>query len=161
MSDATHPDPEDHPASLRPHRGRTAHASDATHPDPERHPAWRMLRPVATAVGGNLLPPEERTPGDIPLEFEGETIGVLRLCGLDGALGRLIESVERELGDSLARLSRTDKQIAVRLLNERGAFLLRKGVEDVAAAMEVSRITIYNYLNAMEQPSSADPHRQG
>lgn len=118
------------------------------------HPLWRTLRPVAAAVGGELLPADRRTPGDIPLEFEGETVGVLRLHGLDGALGRLIETVERELGDSLATLARTDKQIAVRLLNERGAFLLRKGVEDVAAAMGVSRITIYNYLNAMEQPAS-------
>ena len=122
------------------------------------HPLWRTLRPVAAAVGGELLPPGDRTPGDIPLEFEGETVGVLRLHGLDGALGRLIQTIERELGDSLANLSRTDKQIAVRLLNERGAFLLRKGVEDVAAAMGVSRITIYNYINAMEQraPESRD-----
>ena len=117
------------------------------------HPVWRMLQPVAAAVGGQLLPPSERTPGDIPLDFGGETVGVLRLGGLDGALGRRIESVERELGNSLPKLSRTSKQAAVRLLNERGAFLLRKGVEDVAAAMGVSRITIYNYINAMEQPA--------
>ena len=117
------------------------------------HPVWRMLQPVAAAVGGELLPPSERTPGDIPLDFGGETVGVLRLGGLDGALGRLIETVERELGDSLPNLSRTGKQAAVRLLYERGAFLLRKGVEDVAAAMGVSRITIYNYINAMEQPA--------
>jgi hypothetical protein len=125
------------------------------------HPVWEMLRPVAAAVGGELLPPSERTPGDIPLDFGGETVGVLRLGGLDGALGRLIGSVESELGDSLRRLSRTGKQAAVRLLNERGAFLLRKGVEDVAAAMGVSRITIYNYINAMEQPAPDAGHSPG
>ena len=127
--------------------------------DHAEHPLWRTLRPVVAAVGGELLPSSERTPGDIPLDFEGETVGVLRLHGLDGALGRLIETVERELGDSLPKLSRTNKQIAVRLLNERGAFLLRKGVEDVAASMGVSRITIYNYINAMEQRAS--PRRDG
>lgn len=135
------------PASLAGSGGDVAPANHS------EHPAWRMLRPVAAAVGGKLLPPSERTPGDIPLDFDGETVGVLRLGGLDGALGRLIGSVERELGDSLPELSRTGKQAAVRLLNERGAFLLRKGVEDVAAAMGVSRITIYNYINAMEQPA--------
>ena len=124
------------------------------------HPVWRMLQPVAAAVGGELLPPSERTPGDIPLDFGGETVGVLRLGGLDGALGRLIESVERELGDSLPNLSRTGKQAAVRLLYERGAFLLRKGVEDVAAAMGVSRITIYNYISAMEQPAPRPDGRE-
>ena len=124
------------------------------HPE---HPIWRMLEPVVVAVGGELLPPSEGAPGDIPLDFGGETVGVLRLGGLDGALGRLIGSVERELGDSLANLSRTGKQAAVRMLNERGAFLLRKGVEDVATAMGVSRITIYNYINAMEQPAPGRP----
>ena len=128
---------------------------DVLLPSYSEHPVWRMLQPVALAVGGQLLPPSERTLGDIPLDFQGETVGVLRLGGLDGALGRLIGSVESELGDSLSNLSRTGKQAAVRLLNERGAFLLRKGVEDVAAAMGVSRITIYNYINAMEQ---ATPH---
>ena len=127
----------------------------------DEHPVWRTLRPVAAAVGGELLPPGERTPGDISLEFEGETVGVLRLHGLDGALGRLIGTVERELGDTLANLSRTGKQAAVRLLHERGAFLLRKGVEDVAAAMGVSRITIYNYINAMEQPAAGPDGRPG
>ena len=125
------------------------------------HPLWQTLRPVADAVGGELLPEAERTPGDIPLEFEGETVGVLRLGGLNGALGRLIETVERDLGDSLPSLSRTGKQAAVRLLYERGAFLLRKGVEDVAAAMGVSRITIYNYINAMEQPAPGSDGRGG
>ncbi len=129
--------------------------------DHSEHPVWRMLEPVLVAVGGELLPPAERAPGDIPLDFGGETVGVLRLGGLDGALGRLIGSVERELGDSLANLSRTGKQAAVRLLNERGAFLLRKGVEDVAAAMGVSRITIYNYINAMEQPAPGSDGRSG
>jgi predicted transcriptional regulator YheO len=30
-----------------------------------------------------------------------------------------------------------------------GAFMLRRSVEDVADALGVSRITVYNYLNAM------------
>jgi len=67
---------------------------------------------------------------------------------LHDALSRMIADVERELGAPLAGLSREDKQAAVRLLDGRGAFLLRKAVEDIADAMGVSRITIYNYLNA-------------
>ena len=34
------------------------------------------------------------------------------------------------------------------LLDERGAFQLRKSVEEVADALGVSRFTVYNYLNA-------------
>jgi len=70
---------------------------------------------------------------------------------LHGALDRLIESVERELGSSLAQLGRVEKQRAVRLLDEAGAFTLRRSVEDVADALGVSRITVYNYLNAIHR----------
>ncbi len=69
---------------------------------------------------------------------------------LTGALARLIDSVETELGAALDELDRQGKQAAIRLLDERGAFLLRRAVEDVADNMGVSRITIYNYLNAIE-----------
>ncbi len=67
---------------------------------------------------------------------------------LHDALTRMIADVEHELGAPMAALSREAKQAAVRMLDTRGAFLLRKAVEDVADAMGVSRITIYNYLNA-------------
>jgi predicted transcriptional regulator YheO len=39
----------------------------------------------------------------------------------------------------------------VKLLDQRGAFTLRRAVEDVADAMGVSRITVYNYLNALHR----------
>ena len=67
---------------------------------------------------------------------------------LHDSLDRLIEQVERELGGALHELSRESKQRAVKLLDERGAFVLRRAVEEVADAFGVSRITIYNYLNA-------------
>jgi len=47
-------------------------------------------------------------------------------------------------------MTRTQKQEAVTLLNEWGAFTLRKSVEDVAEALGVSRFTVYNYLERAE-----------
>ena len=84
-------------------------------------------------------------------------VGALRMLPLQGALSRLIEGVERELGAPLGQLGREDKQRAVRMLEDRGAFVLRRSVEDVADALGVSRITVYNYLNAMrDEPCGAD-----
>ncbi len=106
------------------------------------------VRPLVAAVGGRLLPPEEMTTSDVPLRWDGDVVAAVRVPALSGALERMIGAVETELGGPLATLPRERKQVAVRMLDERGAFLLRKSIEDVADVMGVSRITIYNYLNA-------------
>jgi hypothetical protein len=115
---------------------------------PRRHPLLDALAPVADALGATLVPPGRVRGGDIPLHWEGAVVGALRLPGVHGALDRMVAAVEAELGSPLAALSREDKQRAVHLLDDRGAFTLRKAVEDVADAMGVSRFTIYNYLGA-------------
>ena len=115
------------------------------------------LEPVAHALGAVIVGAGVLEEEDIPLRWDGELVGGLRLsgappdadAGLHGALGRLIEQVEDELGGRLPDLSREQKQRAVRLLDDRGAFLLRRSVEDVADALGVSRITVYNYLSAI------------
>lgn len=115
------------------------------------HPIIAAVRPLLHATGAILVPTDEQQPGDIPLMWDGEVVAVVRLPPLHGALDRLIVSVEKELGSTLPALSRNDKQKAIRLLDQRGAFTLRRAVEDVADAMGVSRITVYNYLNALHR----------
>jgi hypothetical protein len=116
-----------------------------------RHPLVLSVKPIIEALGAQLVPLDQREPGDLPLKWEGTEVAAVRMAPLHGALDRLIEGVERELGGRLTLLGREDKQRAIRLLDERGAFTLRRAVEDVADAMGVSRITIYNYLNALHR----------
>lgn len=116
-----------------------------------RHPLLVAMKPVADRLGAIIVTSKRLLDTDIPLQWEGEIVGGLRLPDLQDALARLIEQVERELGGQFAELSRTDKQRAVHLLDQRGAFQLRKSIEDVADAMGVSRITVYNYLNAIRE----------
>jgi len=115
---------------------------------PNDHPVVVAARPLIDAVGASLVARENIAAGDIELKWEGAVIAGIRL---HGALDRIIEIVERELGNKLSELSRNDKQKAIRLLDEQGAFILRRAVEDVADAMKVSRITVYNYLNALHR----------
>ena len=117
----------------------------------DQHPLLRAVKPVIDAVGATLVAPADQEPSDVPLIWNGEVVAAVRMPPLHGALDRLIDTVETELGGPLPALSREDKQRAVRLLDERGAFILRRAVEDVADAMGVSRITIYNYLNAIHR----------
>jgi hypothetical protein len=118
---------------------------------PTVHPLLRSVRPVVEALGASFVAANDMEASDVALVWEGRTVAGVRMPPLHGALDRLIDAVEAELGGRLPLLSREDKQRAVRLLDERGAFILRRAVEDVADAMGVSRITVYNYLNAIHR----------
>ncbi|MDJ0954093.1 MAG: helix-turn-helix domain-containing protein [Acidimicrobiia bacterium] len=112
---------------------------------------FAAMEPLLDAIGGDPVGADEIQAGDIPIEWEGEVIGAIRLPPLSHALELLVSRIESELGATLADLDRVGKQRAVRMLDEQGAFLLRKSIEYVADAMGVSRITIYNYLNAIKE----------
>ena len=115
----------------------------------QAHPLVTAVTPLIEAMGGKFISPRRMEPTDIPLRWDGEVVGAVRLPALHGALDRLIAQVERELGTPVAELDREQKQQAVALLDDLGAFTLRKGVEDVADALGVSRFTVYNYLHAV------------
>jgi hypothetical protein len=132
-----------------------AAADDPTAGDAAAAPLLDAIGPVAEALGGRVVDVTEVVDGDIPLTWRGTVVGGLRvprsLADLRHALADSIAAVERELGGALRSLSREDKQRAVRLLDERGVFVLRKSIEDVADAMGVSRMTIYTYLDAIHR----------
>ena len=116
-----------------------------------RHPLVLAVKPIIEALGAHLVSLGEREVGDLPLRWEGAGVAVVRMAPLHGALDRLIETVEREFATKLPWLTREEKQRAIRLLDERGAFALRRAVEDVADAMGVSRITVDNSLDALHR----------
>lgn len=135
----------------------------------------RALAPLLQRVRAEVVRGEPRV-GDIPIEWAGEPLFHVRLAAgatepaaravrspepepveptdLTGGLARLIAAVEDELGGPLATLTRPEKQHAVRLLEERGAFEMRRSAETVAEALGLTRFTVYNYLNRVR--SAAD-----
>ncbi|GAA4844063.1 helix-turn-helix domain-containing protein [Saccharopolyspora rosea] len=119
------------------------------------HPLATALAPLLDRIGATAVAVEDREPGDVLLYWDGSPAVAVRLPGeeLTSALDRMIGQVETELGAHLPDLPRPDKQRAVRLLEERGAFTLRKSVEAVAKALGVSRFTVYNYLNREQADS--------
>lgn len=117
------------------------------------HPLTKAIEPLLNAIGATVLPIDEIQESDITLDWEGEPAVGIRLEDVV-SLDRLIASVETQLGAGLRDLGRSDKQRAVRMLDDRGAFQLRKSIEDVGEAMGVSRITIYNYLSAIKETAS-------
>ena len=115
------------------------------------HPLAAAIAPLVAAMGARIVAPGAAEPDDVVLEWEGEPAVAVRLPGLATALDRLLDEVER-LNGPLAELDRETKQRVVRTLEQRGAFTIRHGVETVAAALGVSRFTVYNYLNRETRP---------
>jgi predicted transcriptional regulator YheO len=54
-------------------------------------------------------------------------------------------------GGSAARMRREDKIQAVGAMQRRGLFIVKGGVERAAAALRVSRFTIYNYMDQLRR----------
>jgi hypothetical protein len=152
-------------AELARHRPATGHGA------PRQSQALQeALAPLLLRVGGEVVH-DHPEPGDVPVEWHGEVLFHVRLSApapgaapsapgappsaptvpgvpdLTDGLARLIADVEGELGGRLSELPRAEKQHAVRLLEERGAFEMRRSAETVAEALGVTRFTVYNYLN--------------
>ncbi|WP_370415682.1 helix-turn-helix domain-containing protein [Streptomyces fradiae] len=111
------------------------------------HPLVSAVKPLVDAMGAELLVPEQAQPDDVVLAWEGEDVLAVRLPQLSESLDHILAAMERRHGVPLSELDRKAKQEIVRILEARGAFSVRHGVETVAGALGVSRFTVYNYLN--------------
>lgn len=115
--------------------------------EPRDHPFVAAVKPLVDAMGGELMDPAQALPDDVVLSWEG------RRCwpyACPSCPIRWTASSPRwSAGDGvpLSQLDRKSKQDVVRMLEARGAFSVRHGVETVAGALGVSRFTVYNYLN--------------
>jgi uncharacterized protein YqgV (UPF0045/DUF77 family) len=96
--------------------------------------ALREAVGAAFAQGATRVTLQVRLP-DVPARDNAADTGI------EG----LLADVAAELGGPLDALPRADKQRAVRMLEERGAFDYRRSAETVAEALGVTRFTVYNY----------------
>jgi hypothetical protein len=110
-------------------------------------PFVTAVKPLVDAMGGEMLPPDQAGTDDVVLSWEGADVVAVRLPQLADSLDHILAALERKRGKPLADLDRKSKQEVVRILEARGAFSVRHGVETVASALGVSRFTVYNYLN--------------
>ena len=129
--------------------------------DPAADELIEAVRPLVDRIGGRLIDPADVTGDDVPLAWRGAVFAAVRLAegSADGATGDaevrpdeggltgILADVQREFAEPLHELPRPEKQRAVRLLEEAGAFSYRKSVETVASALGASRFTVYNYLH--------------
>ncbi len=70
---------------------------------------------------------------------------------MDVLMREIIQDAVRRTGKPINLMNKREKTQAVQTMEQRGLFIVKGGVERVAAALGVSRYTIYNYLGALRQ----------
>lgn len=70
--------------------------------------------------------------------------------GIDDLLIRMINDSITSVGVPVVQMDKKDKLEGVRILRDRGAFKIQRAVDVVAQYYNVSKFTIYNYLNELE-----------
>jgi predicted transcriptional regulator YheO len=70
---------------------------------------------------------------------------------MDTLMQEIIDAAVPVPGGTAASMKRTDKIQAVGEMQRRGLFIVKGGVERAAAALNVSRFTIYNYMEQLRR----------
>ncbi len=63
-------------------------------------------------------------------------------------LDRLIEEADAFVAKPVAMMTKDDKTRAIQFLSEKGAFLIKKAGDKVAKHYDISKYTLYNYMDA-------------
>jgi predicted transcriptional regulator YheO len=74
---------------------------------------------------------------------------------MDKLMLDIIDGAVHRFGKPVALMNREEKTHAVKVMMQRGLFIVKGGVEKAAASLEVSRYTIYNYMEAVRQRDGA------
>lgn len=89
----------------------------------------------------NELIPETGASSAPPSEIVGPTI--------DSVLDEMVEAAVESVGRPTASMSKEDRIQVLRVLEERGAFHIKRSVDRVAARLGVSKVTAYGYLDGI------------
>lgn len=104
--------------------------------------AWDRLRDLVSAMSGTAMP--------ATISSFNTGSGERFAHDVDELATHLIADTIERIGVPVGLMRKEHKLAVVARLRERGMFLLKDAVETVAAALEVTRFTIYNYLNELD-----------
>ena len=86
----------------------------------------------------------------LPSRVAIEPSPVLERPDMESLMREVISSAIQRCGKPVVKMDKDEKTSAVAMMQERGLFMVRGGVERAAKALAVSRFTIYNYLDSLK-----------
>lgn len=75
-----------------------------------------------------------------------QSIGTITTSVTD-LLDQLIEEADAFIGKPVAMMTKDDKTRAIQHLNDKGAFLIKKAGDKVSKHFDISKYTLYNYMD--------------
>lgn len=104
---------------------------------------------IAQAKGllEGLLAENSPEPAQAPNEFIGRD--------LVAVMDAMVSEAIREIGKAVDRMNRDEKITILSRLDAQGVLQMRKGVENVAARLGISRVTAYAYLDEARTAAAA------
>ncbi|MGA4507956.1 helix-turn-helix transcriptional regulator [Propionibacteriaceae bacterium G1746] len=133
--------------------------------------AWQTVEVVARAMLGTLAPDDAQAlvspdvPSQVPMVAQGgpaagggphETF----VRDIDELAQVILTKAIDETGVPVELMHKRHKVDVVRQLEARGLFLLKDAVELAAHALQVTRFTIYNYLNEIHDQAQEEDDRK-
>lgn len=80
------------------------------------------------------------------IDMLGQTVHESYAKNIEEVFENLIKSTLLDIDVPISKMTREDKTFFVKKLDEKGAFLIHGAVERIAEVLDVSKQTIYNYL---------------
>jgi predicted transcriptional regulator YheO len=69
---------------------------------------------------------------------------------VDEVLENIIQEAIEKIGKLVSIMQKDDKLLIVKIVEEKGGFLIKGAIDQLAAEISVSRYTIYNYLDELK-----------
>lgn len=111
---------------------------------------WQSLGKLAADMGGLVAPPDIVDAVGRALTDAAHAPEEVFPRDVDELASHLIHQAIVEQNVPVDLMRKEHKIAVVRALKDRGMFMLRDAVEMIAASLGVTRFTIYNYLNELE-----------
>lgn len=95
---------------------------------------------------------------DEMLQFPGATRQEeIFATDITDVLSRMIDDALTQVPAPVPTMRKADRIRVIRILEERGAFVIKSAVDTVASRLKISRVTVYSYLDEIRS-SASDGH---
>lgn len=100
----------------------------------------------------------EKTLKSITMDEANPDLEEIFVNDVNDLLNYLIQSCQQQIGKPVIHMSREDKISAIKYLDDKGAFLIKKSGDRICKFLDISKFTLYNYLDEIHANNPGKGH---